>query len=167
MFAVSASRATSSHGIADRMSRLETAIDRKSLELQQANERATNLEAEVSRLRGDNDRLLAENEALQIAINEMKNGSQITARSVMAEISALRGIPLKTILSTSRKRAVLLARHEAIYEVARRCPWMSTPEIGKVFGRDHTTIIHALTYWPDKASRIGISVLPLGREEGE
>lgn len=43
-----------------------------------------------------------------------------------------------------RKRNVVTARYLAIREVKRRYPTMSYPQLGRIFGRDHTSIMYAL-----------------------
>jgi chromosomal replication initiator protein len=47
------------------------------------------------------------------------------------------------ILGTRRKPDFVLARQVAMY-LCRRKLGLSYPELGKAFGRDHSTVIHAI-----------------------
>lgn len=125
---------------------------------------ASRLVAQLRKQIAEKDGKIAE---LKETLKDMETGARVSARGTMAEVSKRRDMPLAALLGPSRAQSVVIARYEAIYEVARRCPWMSLSEIGRLFGRDHTTIIHALRVWPGKAGKFGIPVLPLGREEFE
>jgi hypothetical protein len=48
------------------------------------------------------------------------------------------------VFGRSRLRGIVRARHEAMYEVARRYPWLSYPQLGRLFRRDHTSVMHAV-----------------------
>lgn len=54
------------------------------------------------------------------------------------------GATLKDIRSESRNAEVTSARGELIFEACFLFPWMTFPQFGRLFKRDHTTIIHAL-----------------------
>jgi chromosomal replication initiation ATPase DnaA len=59
------------------------------------------------------------------------------------EASALAfGLQPTDLLSDYRGKSVVEARMVACF-VARRCTRMSFPQIGKAFGRDHTTVMSA------------------------
>lgn len=64
------------------------------------------------------------------------------------------------IVGHSRSRDLISARHHIIYEMRRRCK-CSLPSIGQIMGRDHTTLIHAIRKWPERAKRLGIPCIPL------
>jgi len=53
------------------------------------------------------------------------------------------GVSLAVLLSDSRAAHIVLARHTAI-ALARRLHGYSLMRLGKAFGRDHTSIDHAL-----------------------
>ena len=53
-------------------------------------------------------------------------------------------VTVDEVLGKSRQGHILEVRHRAMVEVARRFPWMSYPQMGRLFRRDHTTIISAL-----------------------
>lgn len=65
----------------------------------------------------------------------------IGIRAIVAAVSHQTGIPQAEILGQSRVRDVAKARQAAM-ALARRQGY-SYPQIGRVFQRDHTTIIHA------------------------
>lgn len=76
-------------------------------------------------------------------------------------------VTVSTLKGSRGSRSVIAARHHVAYELHRRCPNLSTTQIGRILGgRDHTTIIHAIRHWPAKAAKLGIHVHPLGREGG-
>lgn len=65
-------------------------------------------------------------------------------RKVIEAVCDRHEITYTDVMSRSRFADVVAARHEAIVAVATAFPWMSLPKIGRVFGRDHTSILHAL-----------------------
>ncbi|KAA0970295.1 hypothetical protein FPY71_07155 [Aureimonas fodinaquatilis] len=67
------------------------------------------------------------------------------------------------IVGHRRSVDLVSARHHIMYEMRRRCD-CSLPAIGQIMDRDHTTLIHAIRRWPEKAKRLGIPCIPL---EGE
>lgn len=52
-------------------------------------------------------------------------------------------VDLLDLLGRSRKKAFVLARHKAMFEVRKQLGF-STLRIGRIFDRDHTTVVHAL-----------------------
>ena len=66
------------------------------------------------------------------------------AAGIIAETAQKHGVTVAIILSHDRTWLVRDARHEAIARVFDQFPHWSYPVIGKVFDRDHTTIMHAL-----------------------
>ncbi len=68
-----------------------------------------------------------------------------SAREIIAVIARKHGLDSGAIVGSSRQRHVVKARFEAIAEVRRLRPDLSSTQMGKIFGdRDHTTILHAL-----------------------
>ena len=53
------------------------------------------------------------------------------------------GIPASVLLGRSRTRPLVIARHVAMY-LCRELTDLSLVEIGKSFGRDHTTVMYAI-----------------------
>jgi chromosomal replication initiation ATPase DnaA len=67
-----------------------------------------------------------------------------SGRAIAEAVAASYGYTFHELLSHRREKRAVTARHEAIAAVARARPDMSYPAIGRLFGRDHTSIIHAL-----------------------
>lgn len=62
----------------------------------------------------------------------------------LVAVTALRHrVPIEEIMGRSRSRAFAAARHQALYLVAAHTPY-SIARIGRMFGRDHTTVLHSL-----------------------
>jgi hypothetical protein len=63
-------------------------------------------------------------------------------------VSNRHGVSVSKILSRDRRHHIVAARHAAIAEVYVSCRIqgrrMSLPEVGRVFGLDHTSVLHAL-----------------------
>lgn len=77
----------------------------------------------------------------------------------LRELAALRhGVGSRDIMSHSRARAIVAARYEAMALVYQHTQ-ASLPQVGRLFGRDHTTVFHALR----KMSRHGklVDILPM------
>lgn len=62
------------------------------------------------------------------------------------DVSARRGVTRAELCGRRRSRAVAAARHELwwlIRQHPERC--YSFPEIARLFGKDHTTVLHGIT----------------------
>lgn len=62
---------------------------------------------------------------------------------VLSEVSSRYGVESKDILGKSRMKNISWARHIAVY-VLRKKTDLSLPAIGKIFGRDHSTIVSSI-----------------------
>ena len=60
------------------------------------------------------------------------------------EVAHKHGVAMSEIFSRDRTHRVVDARHEAIARVHQANPDMSFPRIGRLFGRDHTTVMFAV-----------------------
>lgn len=65
------------------------------------------------------------------------------AAGIVRRVAEAFGVTAKDVLGPSRLRSVMVPRQVAIYLVRELCG-LSLPRIGAVFGRDHTTVLHAL-----------------------
>jgi hypothetical protein len=65
-------------------------------------------------------------------------------KSLIAKAAQDNGVTYEAIMSRARPRDVCRARFDAIASVAAAYPDMSFPRIGKIFNRDHSSIVHAL-----------------------
>lgn len=68
------------------------------------------------------------------------------AMQIVRECADKHGVTLDAVLGPDRYKAVVLARHEAMYRIAEmRWPnggyRFSFPQIGQMFRRDHTTVM--------------------------
>lgn len=72
------------------------------------------------------------------------NFDGVSARDIAAGVGAKHGYTLAEITGKQQNKEIVAARFEAIKAVADARPDLSSTQIGKVFNRDHTSIIHAL-----------------------
>ena len=70
-------------------------------------------------------------------------GAPVSARRIIDEVAAYFGVRSSDILSGKRSREVTVPRQMAVY-LSREICYLSTTRLGEEFGRDHTTIMHAL-----------------------
>ena len=68
---------------------------------------------------------------------------------IISEVSRYFGFDESVIRGPSRSRQIVNARNIAMYLI-RNITGLSTIEIGKIFGRDHTTALHSLDQVTDK-----------------
>lgn len=68
-------------------------------------------------------------------------GQRLTVRMLMQVVAFQGGIKVEDILSSSRAGGFLLARHAAYWLCCSYFPHMPLAQIGRVFGRDHSSII--------------------------
>lgn len=65
---------------------------------------------------------------------------------LVEEVRRRRGVALHELCGRARSQNVAAARHELWWRIRHhpeRC--YSLPEIGRLFGRDHTTVLHGLS----------------------
>ena len=67
----------------------------------------------------------------------------ITAEKIVKVVSEHTGINAKDIVSRKKKQKIADARHLAIYAITQHLPKYTLEEIGEIFGRNHSTIIHS------------------------
>lgn len=75
-----------------------------------------------------------------------------SVRQCIARIAGETGVAVDQILGRSRKHNIVVARQAAMYEATKRSGRPLTV-IGRVFGRDHSTIIHGVN---QHATRAGL-----------
>lgn len=82
---------------------------------------------------------------LQRSVNVQTLGTpQETIDRIINDVSQRSGIEKEKILSRSRKKEITAARFACMY-LLRKEAFMTFAAIGRIFGRDHTTAIHALS----------------------
>jgi len=62
-------------------------------------------------------------------------------RSIVEQVASAHHVPVVDLMGRSKSRSVARARQEAMVRV--RALGYSFPEVGRIFGRDHTTVVHA------------------------
>lgn len=83
---------------------------------------------------------------------------RISALTICRAVSRQEGVSVHDILvSRKRTKPVAMARHEAIYRMREK--GFSLPQIGRVFGRDHTSILNSIRR-AEQARRAGGAALP-------
>jgi hypothetical protein len=65
-------------------------------------------------------------------------------KALIVKAATDNGVTYDAIMSRARPRDVCRARFDAIASVAAAYPDMSFPRIGKIFNRDHSSVVHAL-----------------------
>lgn len=80
-----------------------------------------------------------------------------SGRLIATLIGEEHGFTADQIMSYRKPDRLVLARHHAMVELRRLRPNMSLPQIGKAFGRDHTSVINAFKRWPEKVAKWGIA----------
>jgi len=78
-------------------------------------------------------------------IQDFVTGSEpvrITQDKILAAVAKKYGVEQADILGRHKKQEIAQARHVCIY-ILRTLTDMSLPSIGKIFGRDHTTVLHS------------------------
>jgi chromosomal replication initiator protein len=117
---------------------------------------AQNITSNVRQIEGTVKRLLAYRDLMGQDINDENVGRAIrelihardeyipSPEIIIEETAKYYSIEPRQIMGTSRTKDIVLARQVSIYLI-RSITNLSLPEIGKVFGKDHTTIMHSLS----------------------
>lgn len=71
------------------------------------------------------------------------------AIDIVIEISERLGTCISDIADCKRTSLVVAARNEAMYRIKERKPSLSSPQIGKWFGRDHTSVLFAIASYQE------------------
>ena len=115
---------------------------------------AENLQSNVRQLEGTVKKIKAKNQlssepvTLQMAcevideVKSMQPGLHPTPPMILQAVSNFFSVPVEHILSDRRSKDTVQPRQMAMYLI-RKLTSNSLPEIGKVFKRDHTTVMHA------------------------
>ncbi len=71
-------------------------------------------------------------------------GPKTPAREIISRIGVVHGYSLAEIIGPGLEKPLVQARYDAIKAVADHRPELSTTQLGRIFNRDHASIIHAL-----------------------
>jgi chromosomal replication initiator protein len=117
---------------------------------------AQKVQSNIRELEGSLNRLLAHARHLQqpvtvelaaqalhdlVAPGPAGRGSTPTA--VLTAVSRFYGVSIEELKGKSRRKQIVLPRQVAMY-VLREDSHLSTPEVGRLLNRDHTTVLHGL-----------------------
>ena len=117
---------------------------------------AQHITSNVRQIEGTVKRLLAYRDLMGQDINDENVGRAIrelihardeyipSPEVIIEETAKYYAMDPRQITGTSRTKDVVLARQVSIY-LTRSITNLSLPEIGKVYGKDHTTIMHSLS----------------------
>jgi hypothetical protein len=92
------------------------------------------------------DKVLQMIEAHEMRVGAMPNA---IVRGVVDEVCAETGVSEEDLLSTRRTHEIARARMLAMRRLYDKGEEWSMPRVGRVFKRDHTTVLHALRVWPE------------------
>lgn len=76
-------------------------------------------------------------------VKEQRDGKLITMTQIIGEVADKHGITEFQLKKRRRERPVVIARQEAMYRCAEETKF-SLAAIGRFFGFDHTTVMHAI-----------------------
>lgn len=74
----------------------------------------------------------------------MPSGPRARARAIIKDVAEQRGFTPGELRNNRRHIALVNARREAMARVYVECPELSLPQIGRLFDKDHTTVMSAL-----------------------
>lgn len=91
----------------------------------------------------------------ELALGPIRSENRRILREMIRSVGANSGVGIRSILGPSRKAHVVAARHDAIRAVAAAVGWepncgnwsrhyWNSETIGRLFNRDHTTILFVL-----------------------
>jgi hypothetical protein len=108
-------------------------------------------------------------QAVHWVTSQEKNAKSVAkhgrAAFIITRMATVYEVSLGEIRGPRRNAMLIIARHHIIYEVARTCPHLSLSMIGRLFNRDHTSILHAIRHWPEKAAKLGLPVKKLEEKQ--
>ena len=122
--------------------RAREARERAALEARQAVERKKRQEAEA--MAPMSFRVIEIPSPSAIADYVPPSGTVQPAQCIIRHVANLYGVSYGDIIGPRRSREIVAARHVAVRAVADARPDMSLPMMGRVFKRDHTTLLAAL-----------------------
>ncbi len=110
---------------------------------------ARKLFAEATRERAEAARVLADaREEAELILARAQDAVALpslpSVKAILCEVASRHGVTIAAITGRSLRREVVAARHEAIALAHAARPDLSLPALGRLFRRDHTTILSAL-----------------------
>lgn len=119
----------------ERAIQMEIDIARREVDLSRREKQLSRAWDEVEAIRAS---------ALTEAMRHESGNGKPAARSIIAKIAYDHRMTVEMVTGPSRNKEFVEVRHKAIRAVADARPDLSLPQIGRIFKRDHTTILHVL-----------------------
>lgn len=85
------------------------------------------------------------------------------AREIVHEVAYRHRISVSELASHNRCRAVTNARAEAMYLIKAAKPMLSSPQLGKWFDRDYTSVLHGIAVHQERTGAPALSHYNLNR----
>jgi chromosomal replication initiator protein len=89
------------------------------------------------------DRLTLQEITNMEAARAMANAGLSRHQRIMVEVAAERDVTMDELLGPCRLRCIAWARQDAMLRIRRELN-LSLPQIGRIFKRDHTTVMHGI-----------------------
>jgi chromosomal replication initiator protein len=87
-------------------------------------------------------RVVKAKEILSTEVTQSYNNPEINAAYIKTAIEDHFGVSFEQLKKPSRKRQLVFARQISMWLMVRKTP-LSKVRIGKMYGRDHSTVIHS------------------------
>ena len=84
--------------------------------------------------------------------------SNETTLAIIKEVADKYGVTLRDMFGHETVRYISKARHAAFYEVQNK-RGLGYAAIGRVFGRDHSTVIHGIRVHKQRMEREGMMII--------
>lgn len=78
------------------------------------------------------------------AVPALSSQDPFAVRKLIDRVAAWHGYAIEDIIGKSRSAPIVVARYDAIVAVKKNYPGMSLPRLGRIFRRDHTSILYTL-----------------------
>ena len=94
---------------------------------------------------------------LSLAMFCMMNNLRVpgdVSQEIIRETAIKHGLEVEDITGPRRRQALVIARHEAMYRIHQERKNMSLPMIGRLFHRDHTTVLSGIRAHARRAAMI-------------
>jgi chromosomal replication initiator protein len=117
--------------------------------------KAESIQARLDRIERERQAYLDRIAAMAAESRQIGYRETVTAMDIIAGIAAEYGFTVSEITGPSRTRDVVMVRQLAMVEVRKRKPALSLPQIGRLFNRDHTTVLYALRKLGEENYRLG------------
>lgn len=91
------------------------------------------------------------------------SGLVTNSKRIILEVAQESGLTVNDLKSAARQRPLARARQRAMWLIAKQTE-LSLPQIGKIFNRDHTTVLHAIRYMN---RTLGANVRGCGTDAGK